>query len=190
MEYYNRGKERSINLTNEESLERKIKILTIVFLTSFSVLLTSIFQTHLEDYMFYMHFFYLPIVLSTFWWGRRGIIVSIFLGVTLLSTSMFRHDSMEEIFTSGIGAILFFIVALLVGILSDEKSDALKKEMQFKLDTAHYFFNPICIVEGNIDLATKDAPSNIKEFLRDAQMAIQRIKKIVINVVDIGEIHE
>lgn len=190
MQYEKREKKRSVNLTKEEPLEKKIKILTILFLISFSVLLTSIFQTQLEDYMFYMHFFYLPIVLSTFWWGRRGIIVSIFLGVTLLSTSLLRQDSMEEIFTSGIGAILFFIVALLVGILSDEKNDALQKEMQFKLDTAHYFFNPICIVEGNIDLATRDAPSSITENLRDAQMAIQRIKKIVINVVHHGEIHE
>ena len=68
-------------------------------------------------------------------------------------TTIVQQDPSEEIFSSGIGAILYVIVAALVGSLSDEKQLALEKEMHFKLDTAHYFFNPLCIAEGNLDLA-------------------------------------
>ena len=173
-----------------EPLEEKIKILTVIFLTSFSLLLISIFQTQLKDYVFYIHFFYLPIVLSAFWWGKKGAMTSVFLGIFLVLTTIINQEPGKEIFSSGVEATLFVIVALLVGILSDEKNDALKKEMQFKLDTAHYFFNPICVAEGNLDLAIRDAPEAIKEELRNAQIAVQRIKKTVINVVEIGKIHE
>ena len=85
---------------------------------------------------------------------------------------------------------MFFIVSLVVGILSDEKNDALREEMQFKMDTAHYFFNPLCIAEGNIDLALKYADGEMKEELEAAQKAVQRIKKVVRNVVEKGEVHE
>ncbi len=185
-----RENEGTTRFTISEPFEEKIKILIVIFLVSFSVLLISIFKTQLEEYIFYIHFFYLPIILSTFWWGKRGIIVSAFLGIFLVLTAILREEAAIEIFSSGVGAMLFVIVALLVGILSDEKNDALKKEMQFKLDTAHYFFNPVCVVEGNLDLAFQNAPETIKEELREAQKAIQRIKNIAMNVVGVGEIRE
>lgn len=170
--------------------EKVVEVLTILFLISFSVMLITIFQTQLKEYDFYIHFFYLPIVLSTFWWGKKGIIASIFLGIFLVFIAVMRHDVPKEIFSASIEAILFFIIALLVSISSDEKSNALKKEMQFKLDTAHYFFNPICIAEGNLDLAMSDAPDKIKHELEEAQKAVQRIKKVVENTVEAGEIRE
>ncbi len=175
---------------DEKAMESKIKLLTIIFLLSFSALLISIFQTQLKEYDFYLHFLYLPIVLSTFWWGKKGVLASLILGMFLVSAAVVRHEPSGEIFSYSIEAILFFIVALLVGILSDEKNDALREEMQFKMDTAHYFFNPLCIAEGNIDLALKDAPEEIKEELEAAQKAVQRIKKVVRNVVEEGEVYE
>ncbi len=175
---------------DRSTLEKVVEALIIVFLVSFSVMLVSIFQTQFKEYDFYIHFFYLPIVLSTFWWGKKGIFVSAFLGVFLVLTVILRHNTPNEIFSAAIEAVLFFIVALLVSILSDEKSNALKKEMKFKLDTAHYFFNPICIAEGNLELAMKDAPDALQHELNEAQKAVHRIKKVVMNVVEAGEIHE
>jgi len=171
-------------------MEKMVEALTIIFLISFSVMLITIFQTQLDEYEFYIHFFYLPIVLSTFWWGKKGIFSSVFLGIFLVSIVIMRGDAPKEIFSAVVEAIMFFIIALLVSISSNEKSRALKKEMQFKLDTAHYFFNPICIAEGNLDLAMNDAPDDIKHELEEAQIAVQRIKKVVENTVGAGEIRE
>jgi len=171
-------------------MEKAVEVLTILFLISFSVMLITIFQTQLEEYDFYIHFFYLPIVLSTFWWGKKGITASVFLGMFLILVAIMRHDAPKEVFSAAVEAVLFFIIALLVSISSDEKSRALRKEMQFKLDTAHYFFNPICIAEGNLDLAMDGAPDKIKHELEEAQKAVQRIKKVVENTVEAGEIRE
>jgi preprotein translocase subunit SecG len=171
-------------------MEKVVEVFTIIFLISLSVMLITIFQTKLQGYDFYIHFFYLPIVLSTFWWGKKGITASVFLGIFLVSIAVINNDDPKEIFSAVIEAILFFIIALLVSISSDKKSDALKKEMHFKLDTAHYFFNPICIAEGNIDLAMRDAPDDIKRELEEVQKAVQRIKKVVENTVVEGKIRE
>jgi thiamine transporter ThiT len=172
-------------------LESTVKLLTIVFLLSFSAMLISIFQIQLREYDFYLHFLYLPIVLSTFWWGKKGSVSALALGAFLIYSAIVRNVPQKEIFSYSIGAIMFFIVSLVVGILSDEKNDALKGEMQFKMDTAHYFFNPLCIAEGNIDLALKyAADGEMKEELEAAQKAVQRIKRVVRNVVEKGEVHE
>ena len=55
-----------------KNLEEIIKILVVVFLLSLSIFLASIYKTKIEGYNFYQHFFYLPIVLSSFWWGKKA----------------------------------------------------------------------------------------------------------------------
>ena len=122
--------------------------------------------------------------------GEKGVVISIFLGLTLILINVISEQPLETIFSVFVQALLFFIVALLVGTLSDEKSNALQKEKQFKLDTAHYFFNPISIAEGNLDLSLPETSGELREKLKDAQVAVQRIKKVVVNVIELGEIHE
>lgn len=121
--------------------------------------------------------------------GKKSIVVPAFLVTFLISTNFFKGDT-KEMFSSFIGGILLIIVALLVAILSEEKTKALEEEKQFKLKTAHYFFNPICIAEGFIELAIEESPQEIKEKLKIAQNAVQRIKKVVRNVIEKGEIKE
>jgi len=173
-----------------ERLEETIKVLTVVFLVVFSLFLVSVYRSELEEYVFYMHFLYLPIVLGTFWWGKKGITVAAFLGGAVIAIAMLTGSPQEDIFSSLIEAVLFVIVAALVGMLSDEKQRALEKEMCFKRDTAHYFFNPICIAEGNLELARLKASEDIDKELDEAARAVGRIKTVVVNVVEKGEIHE
>jgi len=171
-------------------LEETVKVLTTVLLVALSLLLMSIFTLEIRDYAFYMHFLYLPIVISAFWWGKRGAVVSVVLAGALLLVSMGQQESASHLLSSTVEATLFVMVALLVGTLSDEKSAALKKEQRFKMETAHYFFNPLCIAEGNLDLAQQQASPDIRKELSEAQQAVERIKKVVINTVETGEIHE
>ncbi len=173
-----------------DRLEETVKLLTVAFLVAFSLFLISIYQAELQGYIFYMHFLYLPIVLATFWWGKKGVTVAVFLGGAVITLAVLTRRPQEAIFSSLIEAALFIIVAALVGTLSDEKQRALEKELCFKRDTAHYFFNPICIVEGNLELAHRKAPDELGKELREAERAVERIKKVVVNVVEEGEIHE
>jgi glucose-6-phosphate-specific signal transduction histidine kinase len=173
-----------------ERLEETVKVLTVLFLIAFSLFLISLYRAELEEYVFYLHFLYLPIVLAAFWWGTRGIAVAAFLGGSVVAIAMLTGSPQEELFSGLIAALLFIIVAALVGMLSDEKQRAIEKELCFKRDTAHYFFNPICIAEGNLELARHKTSGDIDRELGETERAVERIKRVVVNVVEKGEIHE
>ncbi len=61
----------------------------------------------------------------------------------------------------------------------------------FKEDVAHYFFNPICIAKGYLQLAMegeKDTEEKIK--IEKVREAIERIEAVVRNIVMNGKISE
>ncbi|MCD6474095.1 MAG: PAS domain S-box protein [Thermoplasmata archaeon] len=70
----------------------------------------------------------------------------------------------------------------------EEMMRALEEERKFKADTAHYFFNPLAIAKGYLEMAKEDGET--KEKIEKALKAIERIEKVVKNVVTKGEIHE
>lgn len=72
----------------------------------------------------------------------------------------------------------------------EEVEKALKKEREFKLRAAHYFFNPIAIAKGYLDLVMEDVPEGQREKLKAAENAIERVEKVVKNVTQRGEIRE
>jgi len=71
-----------------------------------------------------------------------------------------------------------------------EVKRALEQEKVFKLKTAHYFFNPLCIAKGYIDLTMEELPEEQREKLKAARHAIERVEKVVENVTQRGEIRE
>ena len=90
--------------------------------------------------------------------------------------------------------------ARIIGILRDmtERIKAeekmkriLEQEKEFKLATAHYFFNPIAIAKGYLGLAMEKAYDEDQvENLKAAEHAIERVEKVVKNVTQKGEIYE
>ncbi len=67
--------------------------------------------------------------------------------------------------------------------------EALEKEREFKLRTAHYFFNPIAIAKGYLQLAI-DEGNDILPKIERAMYAIDRIEKVIKNITQRGEITE
>jgi CheY-like chemotaxis protein len=65
---------------------------------------------------------------------------------------------------------------------------ALENERQFKTDAAHYFFNPICVAKGYLHFELEG--NGGKENIVKALQAIERIEKVVMNIVRDGEIYE
>ncbi|MEM2935400.1 MAG: GAF domain-containing protein, partial [Candidatus Thermoplasmatota archaeon] len=65
--------------------------------------------------------------------------------------------------------------------------EALEREMDFKSRAAHYFFNPLVIAKGYLELARKE---DGKDKIEKAIKAIERIEKVIKNVTQRGEIIE
>ncbi|MBC7081335.1 MAG: PAS domain S-box protein [Thermoplasmatales archaeon] len=80
------------------------------------------------------------------------------------------------------------LAAGIVKIKAIEKvREALEREMDFKSKTAHYFFNPLVIAKGYLELAKKE---DGKDKIEKAIKAIERIEKVIKNVTQRGEIVE
>ena len=69
----------------------------------------------------------------------------------------------------------------------EEMKRALEKEKEFKLKTAHYFFNPLSIAEGYLNIVKEKCDH--KE-IHKALEAIKRIERVVKNIIQEGEIKE
>jgi PAS domain S-box-containing protein len=67
--------------------------------------------------------------------------------------------------------------------------EALEKEREFKLRTAHFFFNPLAIAKGYLQLALHEK-DDIEMKIERAMKAIERVEKVVKNVTQRGEIIE
>jgi len=61
----------SVSRSRSEITDSVVKILIVVFLSSFSVWLISYYTMVVKKEMFYTHFMYIPAILSSFWWGKK-----------------------------------------------------------------------------------------------------------------------
>ncbi|MEM2935144.1 MAG: PAS domain S-box protein [Candidatus Thermoplasmatota archaeon] len=68
--------------------------------------------------------------------------------------------------------------------------EALEKEREFKLKTAHYFFNPTTIAKGYISLVIEEIENEKRNKLEKALYAIDRIEKVIKNIIATGEVKE
>lgn len=64
---------------------------------------------------------------------------------------------------------------------------ALEREKEFKLKTAHYFLNPLCVAKGYLELMKEEGG---KEDIDKVIEAIERIERVIQNIIKAGEIKE
>ena len=81
-------------------------------------LLTYYFHVVLKTGTVFTHFFYIPIILASLWWQRKGIIVALFLAAMLIVSHVFlRLDT--EIFNDFLRAPMFLVVSIVIVLLSE-----------------------------------------------------------------------
>ncbi len=74
-------------------------------------------------------------------------------------------------------------------VKAEEKiKKALEREREFKLKTAHYFFNPMAIAKGYLEIALEE--KNVEDKILKAIEAINRVERVIKNIVTRGEIKE
>lgn len=75
-------------------------------------------------------------------------------------------------------------------ISNKKMEEIMERERRFTEDISHYFFNPLCIAKGYIDLSMKEANPELKRKLEITRTAVDRVETVVKHVVMEGKIYE
>jgi len=94
----------------------KAGLMTIFLLVAF--ILTYYSHVNLGTEIVFTHLFYIPIILASIWWGKKGIFAAIFLGVLILTS--------HALFLTGIPisgdvvrAVMFVVIGGVIGWLME-----------------------------------------------------------------------
>ncbi|MGB2727909.1 MAG: PAS domain S-box protein [Halobacteriota archaeon] len=98
--------------------KEKCKIMALAILLGICCVLTCYFHLVFSTGVVFTHFFYIPIILASLWWKRKGLVVALFLASFLIFSHFFIR---AEPVTGNdlIRAPMFIIVALVTAILSE-----------------------------------------------------------------------
>ena len=97
--------------------KKKSKITLIAILLVSSCFLTYYFHGILQTGTFFTHLFYIPIILASLWWKRKGLAVAIFLAVFLI----FGHHFLRDYLTTAndyLRALMFVVIGSVVAMLT------------------------------------------------------------------------
>jgi PAS domain S-box-containing protein len=99
----------------------KLKIILMSILVAYSCLLTYYFHAIRKTGNFFTHFFYIPIIISSLWWKKKGLVVALFLAAFLIvsdyvfQVKMLTADDYPR-------AAMFIVISLVVALLSENLS--------------------------------------------------------------------
>jgi PAS domain S-box-containing protein len=95
------------------------KMTIIFFLIMASAGLGVYFHVMLQTDIVYTHFLYIPIVLASVWWGRKGIFIALVLAVVVLSFHLFGIG-IGPLWSDVTRIAFFTIVAFFIGSLQEK----------------------------------------------------------------------
>lgn len=105
----------------------KLKIFTLAITLGVAFTLTYYFHFILGEGIIFTHFYYIPIILATLWWKRKGLIVPVILSALLL-TSHYISGLASPIYDDLFRSMMFLILGAIVAILSEEMASKEKKK--------------------------------------------------------------
>jgi PAS domain S-box-containing protein len=115
------------NLKNNINLKKeKIKTILIFSLIIICCILTYYFHTILNVGTVFSHFFYIPIILSSLWWKKKGLWVAFFLSIFFLFSHEFLKEYSNHV-NDYLRTIMFIVIGFIVAILSEKISKAKKR---------------------------------------------------------------
>ncbi len=105
-------------------------IITILVLICLSFII--IFYGILHVTTVFTHFFYVPIIMASLWWGRRGIAVAVILSLSLIAA----HLLMKQYYTTiddYVRVLMFIIISVVVALLSERITRTQERMRHFNL---------------------------------------------------------
>ena len=132
--------------------KEKCKVLVIAILLAGACYLTYYFHWVFATGVVFTHFFYIPIILASLWWKRKGLVVAVFLAALLIFSHFFI---MAEVMTVNdlIRATMFIIVAVIAAILSEhiaKTQEEIKKEKGFSANVIATVPNSLIVVDKDL----------------------------------------
>ena len=101
--------------------QRKAKILVMIVLLFVSCFLTYFFHVIFKIEIVFTHFFYIPIILSCFWWKRKGLVVSIFLAVFYISITIWLVSFEEMHFIEYmLRGLMFLLIGVVISLFTEK----------------------------------------------------------------------
>jgi two-component system cell cycle sensor histidine kinase/response regulator CckA len=113
------GTKVQVSRTYIDDRMRKAILITSIGMT---VALTVIFQNILHESIIFTHLYYIPIVLAALWYGRRGVLVAIFLAAFLIFSDILI-GSLILIFWDLARCSIFLFIAMLVSYISERMKE-------------------------------------------------------------------
>ena len=84
----------------------------------------------------FTHLFYIPIIISAYWWKRHGMVVALFLSLLIILSGLFLKDYTPNI-EDYIRAIMFLVVSL-VAVIATERIEIINERLnQTEMALAH-----------------------------------------------------
>ncbi|MBN2018325.1 MAG: PAS domain-containing protein, partial [Candidatus Cloacimonetes bacterium] len=92
------------------------KMIILGLMLSICTLTTYYFHFILKSEVIFTHLFYIPIILASLWWSRKGAVVGLFLALMLVISNLMNPD-MPYIWSNVVRGIMFVFVGRLVDAL-------------------------------------------------------------------------
>ncbi|MCD6480981.1 MAG: PAS domain S-box protein [Thermoplasmata archaeon] len=73
---------------------------------------------------------------------------------------------------------------------NERMQKVLEKERKFLEEVSHYFFNPLCIAKGYLELSIPNADPALRKKLETTKQAVIRVENVVKHIVMEGKIYE
>ncbi len=96
------------------------KLIVLGFMIAFCLFVTYYFHFILKSDIIFTHLFYMPIILASLWWQRKGIFVALFLALLLLVSHLLSPLEIPP-GADMTRALMFVVVGTVVAILSEKE---------------------------------------------------------------------
>ncbi len=173
----------------------KIRVFLIASIVVVSLLhyLSPIHFHHAHS--IYQRLYYIPVILGAYWFGLRfGLGTAFLCAVGYVPHIFFQWSVMpHETFTQYVEIVMFFVVASMVGIMSDfqkaqqkrildaneqiRRMDRLSLLGQLSAGLAHEIRNPLGSLRGSAEILEKELPAGHpkREFVEIIQRELKRL---------------
>ena len=123
------------------------KIALIAALLAVCCFLAYYFHAVLGICTVFTHFFYVPIILASLWWKRKGLAVALFFALLLIFSHYFLQDGAVTA-NDYFRALMFVVIGFVVALLSERianREEALQETSDYLENLINYANAPIIV---------------------------------------------
>lgn len=194
------------------NLKEKYKIAIMAILLIISSFLIYYFHGVVQTGIVFTHFLYIPMILATLWWRRKGLIIPVFLVIMLNISHFFIRIDVEP-YNDQIRSIMFIVTGFIVAELSQEilkREDELKRshddlELQaielravnteleaFNYSVSHDLRSPLRSLDGFSQALLEDYTNKLDaqgiDYLQRIRAASQKMAQLIDDLLNLSRL--